>query len=1739
MAFVCFAFVDQFEKPYMLTKRMFSGLVAGILMTLTLQAQSPWTRLRNRPSTLGLEKGYLSVSTNEFRLTLVRASQTVASLRPIVDPDVDFTPGDSLQVRSGNGLYQLGDLNLRLRVEGDTAWTMYATAADRHPVRALNPGASPDSAGGALLAAADLAPTFPAGIPLHVERRWEEKDGHLILAFVLTNKGDRPVEVGALGIPLIFDNILDGESLEQAHARNVFYDPYIGRDAGYLQVTRLNGEGPGLLVTPSGHTPFEAYNPLLDDPTPRSAAFEGFYEWMVYSKAYAGKEWKNAEPWNEPTSVVLAPGQVCRVALSFALCPSVRAIDSTLIAGGRPVALGVPGYVLPQDVQGRLFLHYTSPVRSMSVSPAEALTVHAPDTLPGGWASYAIQGHTWGRARLTVTYTDGTEQTIHYKVIQPEDSVVRHYGHFLMTRQWYDVAGDTFHRNPSVISYDRTLGQQVTQDNRAWIAGLSDEAGAGSWLGALMKQAVIPDKTEVRQLQRFVDSTLWGRIQYANGPERYGVRKSLFYYEPDSMPAGTYRTDIRYKTWSAWPLKEAASVGRSYNYPHVAAAYWVMYRLARFHKDLLPADKWTWYLSQAYETSMAMLRLAPYYAQFGQMEGTVFYLILRDLQAEGMIEQARALETAMKGRALHWRSLPYPFGSEMPWDSTGQEEVYVWSHYFGFPDKADVTLKAILAYMPTIPHWAYNGNARRYWDFLYAGKTQRIERMIHHYGSALNALPVLEAYREHPDDFYLLRVGYGGRMGALSNITEDGFAPCAFHAWPSTLANDGYTGDYGSGFFGYAVNAGTYVAHHPVLGWLAYGGNLSTAGTLVRVQPTTAARSAVFIAPARLWVRLNAGKIHVVTYDTVTREVRLSLDSADAFTSTGSMIIDGAYTAAYPQERGAYRVPLGEDVILKPVGSAVVTIDTTHPGARIPSTLHGIFFEEISHAGDGGLYAELIQNRGFEESTIPQGTRLDSGFLVPWPERPHFMLEPEKTDWKMEWPYVNDPWPGWSAHGGVTLSLVTDNPLNTATPHSLGVQVMGRGEVINSGYWGISVVQGDSYRLSFYSRGGSYTAPVTASLQSADGTVLATHTFAPGGPGWHRFACVLKATRTDSAAKFVLSFDGKGKLWLDFVSLFPAKTFKGRPNGLRDDLGRLIAGLKPAFVRWPGGCYAEGITIASAADWKKTIGPIEKRPETFSPWGYWSTNGFGYDEYLRFCEDIGASALFVCNVGVSCEYRSGIYVPEDSLQPYIQDALDAIEYAIGPVTSPWGKRRAQAGHPAPYPLRYVEIGNEQHGPKYASRYNLFYDAIHRRYPKLTLIASMGIGDVNRNTLQDMKTTDMVDEHAYKDAFWSLRNTDHFDRYKRGQWDMYVGEFATNAGVGHGNMRAALSDAVYMMGMERNADLVRMSSYAPLLANVHDVDWPVNLINFDAARSYGRISYYAIKMFTDNRPDVNLPTRVTVAPVTGGAPAFSGGIGLATWDTQTEYKDVDVSVNGRSVYHSNAAGFDTGWAKLRGTWVATDGGGLAQTAEGAQRVALLKNRSFDTYSLTLKARKLGGYNAFIIPFAVRDSNTFLRAHIGSYVNANCVFESVTDGYEVADITNQKRLPHAIETGRWYTIRLDVGQDKVDCYLDGELLMTYKGLPALFALSGKEEKTGDVLVKVVNAGAGACAAHVALTGYRLSHWSLLTAPGPDAENSLGQPAAYVPREIEKAGDGTDAVLPAYSISVLRFKAASSGE
>src|SRR5215472_12413106 len=555
------------------------ALVLSALVTLPAiaRAQQPAATPAPTPGPM-LDQGFIHLETPEFTLDLVRSSQTVAALKPKIPKindagDFDFTPGDLLKERSQDGYYHLGDLDLRLRAGKSSDWKSYSTALARRPVTAL-PASAPT------LAAADLSPTLPPDLPLQITRTWAIEERELALRFTLKNKSDEPLEIWALGIPMIFNNVRNNRSLEQAYALCSLYDPYIGEDAGYLQVTRLRGQGPALLVVPDGKTPFEAYNPIqgrrrsaaatvFTDATPRGVTFEGFYEWMIHSLAYVDNEWKKAQPWNPPTTLQLSPGESKTYGLKFLLADSIRNIESTLAANHRPVALGVPGYVLPMDIDARLFLKYSANVKSMTLEPEGAIKISRQSGARGGWKAYALRGQSWGRSRLTITYDDGLVQTISYFVIKPSSQAVADMGRFMTTKQWFVNPNDPFHRSPSIMSYDREANEIVMQDSRVWIAGLGDEGGSGGWVAAVMKELGQPKPEEIAKLEQFVDAVLWGGLQFKDGPHAYGVRKSLFYYQPDQMPADYYRSDLNWKSWTSWNKQASELVNRSFNYPHV------------------------------------------------------------------------------------------------------------------------------------------------------------------------------------------------------------------------------------------------------------------------------------------------------------------------------------------------------------------------------------------------------------------------------------------------------------------------------------------------------------------------------------------------------------------------------------------------------------------------------------------------------------------------------------------------------------------------------------------------------------------------------------------------------------------------------------------------------------------------------------------------------------------------------------------------------------------------------------------------------------------------------------------------------------------------------------------------------------------------------------------------------------------------------------------------------------------
>lgn len=538
-----------------------------------------------------------------------------------------------------------------------------------------------------------------------------------------------------------------------------------------------------------------------------------------------------------------------------------------------------------------------------------------------------------------------------------------------------------------------------------------------------------------------------------------------------------------------------------------------------------------------------------------------------------------------------------------------------------------------------------------------------------------------------------------------------------------------------------------------------------------------------------------------------------------------------------------------------------IVVDATAPQRAVSPEMYGIFFEEINHAGEGGLYAEMVRNRDMEATNVPEGWRVEGNDVV------------TPQGWRTPVWFDNEL-PAWTflAKGSVEGSMELDDtqPLNDRNPHSLKLTVskMGKPEdgdlcgIVNSGYWGMNVEKGEWYDAAFYAHAAdNRSVGLVFSLENEEGKVCARATIPEiGRGGWRQYKLALHAYRSDPKCRLVITTLEPVTMWFDVVSIFPRNTFKNRPNGMRVDVAQALADMKPGFLRFPGGCVVEGASLTNRFRWKDSIGDISQRRGDFNLWGYYSTYGLGYHEYLQFAEDLGAEAMYVCNVGMSCQARESESCDEEDIDLYVQEALDAIEYAVGPVTSEWGAKRAENGRPEPFKLKYVEIGNENHGPDYAERYEIFYKAIKEKYPDIITIADTteGMGDL---------PIEIVDEHYYRglDSFFDM--DDYYDDTDRSGPKIYVGEYAVIAGVGAGSLMGGISEAVYMLNMEKNADMVVMCSYAPLLENVNQRNWPVNLIWLDSSRVVGRSSYQIQKLFGIHRPDVVLQTDVETPEVT--------------------------------------------------------------------------------------------------------------------------------------------------------------------------------------------------------------------------------------------------------------------------------
>ena len=774
---------------------------------------------------------------------------------------------------------------------------------------------------------------------------------------------------------------------------------------------------------------------------------------------------------------------------------------------------------------------------------------------------------------------------------------------------------------------------------------------------------------------------------------------------------------------------------------------------------------------------------------------------------------------------------------------------------------------------------------------------------------------------------------------------------------------------------------------------------------------------------------------------------------------------------------------------------AKISVEVDKPGHSISPTLFGIFFEDINLSADGGIYPELVRNRSFEDADTLQ-------------------------NWKF-----------LSAGNKSTASISTADvqarpplpPLNPFNRKSLCIKTNGSFKLQNDGYWGMNIIQGNSYSFKAAVRlTDGYNAPLNIKIAGADGKELASGQIQEFSGLWKYYSLNLIASGSDPKAHLEIHGEGNGKLYLDMVSLLPNQTWKN--HGMRADLAEALNALHPRFMRFPGGCWVEGDDFEHMNHWKNTVGNIDARIPLWNIWGYNATHGLGYHEYLQLAEDLGAEPLFCINVGMSHKE----VIPLNHMGQWVQDALDAIEYANGPETSVWGSLRAKNGHPKPFNLKYMEIGNENGQAPYAARWALIAKAVQEKYPEMKLVANEWAGSHPHDP-----NPEIIDEHYYDNPDWFIWNSNKYDSYERKGPKIFIGEYAVTSGTGNGNLRGAIGEAAWMTGMERNSDIVIMGSYAPLLCNFNHKAWPVNLINFDSYRWYGLPSYYVQEMFANNQGTVTVPVIVENAP-TMVPPHSSGRIGLGTWLNAAEFRDLQVvAPDGRVLFKTDFKKNIDDWKKIgRGEWSVHDGV-LRQSAIAQNVTAFVGDTNWTDYTIMLKARKISGENGFQIYFHNRNLSQRIRWDIGGYGNStNLLDMGLTSVSMQSDI----------EIGRWYDIKIVLRGGTVKGYLDGKLLQEVgdarTAVKSLCASAARDEKSGDMIIKVVNSSSESLRTQIDLKGAgKLSGIGkaiVLSSANPEDENTLEEAMKVSPKteSLMISGNTITRSFPGNSLTIIRI-------
>jgi alpha-N-arabinofuranosidase len=582
--------------------------------------------------------------------------------------------------------------------------------------------------------------------------------------------------------------------------------------------------------------------------------------------------------------------------------------------------------------------------------------------------------------------------------------------------------------------------------------------------------------------------------------------------------------------------------------------------------------------------------------------------------------------------------------------------------------------------------------------------------------------------------------------------------------------------------------------------------------------------------------------------------------------------------------------------------ASVYTVTTDKVKAHIQPTMYGIFFEDINLAADGGVYAELVKNRSFE---------------------------------------FGSPLAGWTQNkkdgGDGAIEVIdrsTERPENAHFIRANNASSVGAFGLSNEGFRGMGIKKGEQYNFTVMARQQTGNpVKLLVELHNEQGVIIGSGQLTPTDKDWKKYSVKFAATATANKAQLYVWLKGKGSIDMDMISLFPHHTWKNRPAGLRADLVQKLADMKPGFLRFPGGCIVEGRDLANRYQWKKTIGDIDKRENIINRWNtefkhrptpdYYQTFGLGFMEYFLTAEDIGASPLPILNCGMACQYNTGQLVPMDQLDPYVQDALDLVEFANGGPDTKWGKLRAELGHPKPFNLKMMGVGNEQWGEQYIERWKVFTKAIKDKYPNIKIVSALGPDpdggkfDLLNKTFRDLHA-DILDEHYYRAPKWFLEHANRYDNYDRNGPKIFAGEYAAQSvsaasPKNKNTWECALAEAAFMTGLERNADVVCMASYAPLFAHVDGWQWTPDLIWFDNQKSYGTPNYYIQQLFSLNKGTDVVPLTLNNEAVEGQ----NGCYATASLDKNTheliikfvnssaDVQQVNFNIEGTSHYQKTA------------------------------------------------------------------------------------------------------------------------------------------------------------------------------------------------------------------------------------------